>query len=200
MALTLTDSASEARTTLGTGTAAVLDVGTSENNVLQLNGSGALPALDGSNLTNLPASVPEFVHLTASSSSSHSAYSTFTFDGTVLNGTTSGETSWWNSSTGAVTVPSDGVYYACASAVYYPDTTFVLGLTLKIRKNNADTAAYAEGYNAGNAWFDNFGFVVSGTFSCSANDYFQVTGWSGIASGNIVTEPYSTRFFVIKVA
>jgi len=45
--------ASAGRTTLGLGTAAVLDVGTSANNVVQLDGSGALPAVDGSNLTNI---------------------------------------------------------------------------------------------------------------------------------------------------
>jgi hypothetical protein len=36
------------------GTAAALDVGTSAGNVVQLDGSGRLPAVDGSQLTNLP--------------------------------------------------------------------------------------------------------------------------------------------------
>jgi hypothetical protein len=36
------------------GTAAALDVGTSANNVVQLDGSARLPAVDGSQLTNLP--------------------------------------------------------------------------------------------------------------------------------------------------
>ena len=44
------------RTTLGLGTAATLNVGTAANNVVQLNGSAQLPAVDGSLLTNLPAS------------------------------------------------------------------------------------------------------------------------------------------------
>ena len=39
----------------GLGTAAYLNVGTSANNVVQLNASGKLPAIDGSQLTNLPA-------------------------------------------------------------------------------------------------------------------------------------------------
>ena len=47
--------AATARTTLGLGTAAVLDVGTSANNIVQLDGSGLLPAVDGSQLTNLPS-------------------------------------------------------------------------------------------------------------------------------------------------
>ena len=46
-------SASTARTNLGLGTAATLDVGTGANNVVQLDGTGALPAVDGSNLTNV---------------------------------------------------------------------------------------------------------------------------------------------------
>lgn len=38
------------------GTAAVLNVGTSAGNVVQLDGSGKLPAVNGSNLTGLPSS------------------------------------------------------------------------------------------------------------------------------------------------
>lgn len=37
----------------GLGTAAALNVGTSANNVVQLNGSAQLPAVDGSNLTGI---------------------------------------------------------------------------------------------------------------------------------------------------
>jgi hypothetical protein len=37
----------------GLGTASQLDVGTGANNIVQLNGSGQLPAVDGSNLTGL---------------------------------------------------------------------------------------------------------------------------------------------------
>jgi hypothetical protein len=43
------------RTNLGLGTAAVLDTGTSANNAVQLDGSARLPAVDGSQLTGLPA-------------------------------------------------------------------------------------------------------------------------------------------------
>jgi hypothetical protein len=46
--------ASDQRTTLGLGTAAVLDVGTGANNIVQLDGTPKLPAVDGSALTNLP--------------------------------------------------------------------------------------------------------------------------------------------------
>jgi len=42
------------RTTLGLGTSSVLNVGTSANNIPQLDGSGRMPAVDGSQLTNVP--------------------------------------------------------------------------------------------------------------------------------------------------
>ena len=47
--------AAASRSTLGLGTAAVLAAGTSANNVVQLNGSSLLPAVDGSLLTDLAA-------------------------------------------------------------------------------------------------------------------------------------------------
>lgn len=43
------------RSTLGLGTSAVLDVGTTASKVVQLDGSAKLPAVDGSQLTNLPS-------------------------------------------------------------------------------------------------------------------------------------------------
>ncbi len=42
----------------GLGTAATLNVGTSANQLVQLNGSGALPAVDGSQLTGVTTSLP----------------------------------------------------------------------------------------------------------------------------------------------
>ena len=44
-----------ARSTLGLGTSSILNVGTSANNIVQLSGSSLLPAVNGSQLTNLPA-------------------------------------------------------------------------------------------------------------------------------------------------
>lgn len=46
------------RSTLGLGSAATLTAGTSANNVVQLDGSAKIPAIDGSQLTNLPTELP----------------------------------------------------------------------------------------------------------------------------------------------
>ena len=51
----VTETLGTARTSLGLGTVATLDVGTGANNVVQLDGSSRLPAVDGSQLTNLPS-------------------------------------------------------------------------------------------------------------------------------------------------
>ena len=45
--------AAAARTNLGLGTSSILDAGTSANNVVQLDGTGKLPAVDGSQLTGI---------------------------------------------------------------------------------------------------------------------------------------------------
>ena len=45
-----------ARTHLGLGSSAILDVGTNPNNIVQLNSSGILPTVSGANLTNLSTS------------------------------------------------------------------------------------------------------------------------------------------------
>jgi len=52
----LDDADAEAqRTTLGLGSAATLDTGTGANSVVQLDGDGKLPAVDGSQLTGIVA-------------------------------------------------------------------------------------------------------------------------------------------------
>ena len=53
--LVSTGDAGAARSALSLGTASTQDVGTTANDVVQLNGSAQLPAVDGSLLTNLPS-------------------------------------------------------------------------------------------------------------------------------------------------
>lgn len=53
MAVTLSGDAATFRTNLGLGSAATLDVGTSANQIAQLDGTGKLPAVDGSALTGI---------------------------------------------------------------------------------------------------------------------------------------------------
>lgn len=52
--------ASTARAILALGSAALLTAGTAANNAVQLDANAKLPAVDGSQLTNLPAAAPAF--------------------------------------------------------------------------------------------------------------------------------------------
>ena len=67
--LDLLDSADAAgaRSTLRLGTAATQNVGTSASNVVQLDGSSRLPAVDGSQLTNVPSGLKLLTSGTVSS-------------------------------------------------------------------------------------------------------------------------------------
>lgn len=67
------NNAATARTNLGLGTTAILNVGTSANNVVQLDGSAKLPAVDGSALTGLSA-VPSGVVVPFAGSSEPSGW------------------------------------------------------------------------------------------------------------------------------
>ena len=55
MAITLDNSVSAMRTALGYGTSATKDVGTSAGQILQLDGSGDLPAINAENITTVPS-------------------------------------------------------------------------------------------------------------------------------------------------
>ncbi|MDB4526306.1 hypothetical protein N9180_01820, partial [Akkermansiaceae bacterium] len=63
------------------GTAAALDVGTGASNVVQLDGTGKLPAIDGSQLTNLPSSSLALDDLTDVTITSASTGEVLRYDG-----------------------------------------------------------------------------------------------------------------------
>lgn len=117
--------ATTARGTLGLGTAAVSDVGTGANQIVQLNGSAQLPAVNGALLTNLPPNLTAYTYYFSAASYTANNYligdvqgATVEFQmlmhraGTVdlLNLTTSGVgslTNWYvykNGSTTALTL------------------------------------------------------------------------------------------------
>mgnify|MGYP000159179471 CR=1 FL=1 len=117
--------AATARTNLGLGTASVEDVGTSAGNVVQLDGAGKLPAVDGSQLTNLPSSsatpfyVSPVLSTTTAAQISDNRHQTYRFTSsgitlTIQNGSGSPTTSpviggivtLVNTSSGSVTIAS----------------------------------------------------------------------------------------------
>lgn len=80
MAITISGTASTTRTNLGLGTAALATVGTAANNVLQLDSSGKVPALNGAALTNVPGGGILQVAESSSTSPFTSTATTYTAD------------------------------------------------------------------------------------------------------------------------
>jgi hypothetical protein len=104
-------SASSARSNLGLGTAATLNVGTSANNIVQLDGSAKLPAVDGSALTNVTAVFPP------AGTNGQLQYN----NSGVVGGLTIGGDATLNASTGALTVTkTSGTAFAASATT---DTT-----------------------------------------------------------------------------
>ena len=106
------------------GTAADLNVGTSANNIVQLNGSGALPAVDGSNLTGVTETKPTISGISPSTITN--AQTSVTITGTnftsvplvqAINSTggiTSADTVAFTSATSITanfTLTTDGTYF-----------------------------------------------------------------------------------------
>ncbi len=78
------NNAATTRSQLGLGTAATKDVGTSANNVVQLNGSAALPAVDGSNLTGIASISWQAVKTANFTAVANEGYVVNTTSGTVV--------------------------------------------------------------------------------------------------------------------
>lgn len=98
----------------GLGTASTQDVGTSANNVVQLDASSRLPAVDGSQLINLPSSGGlTYSAITTNTSAQvnyhYSATGTITITLPAASGTNVGEQiSVKNRGTGTITISRSG--------------------------------------------------------------------------------------------
>lgn len=103
--ITFGDSASSVRTALGLGTSSILNVGTGANNIVQLDGSGNLPALDGSALTGLAGKKVKQIVKTQNSTELSFTNSSYA-DGIEVNITPS------STNSKIMVIYSDGLYNA----------------------------------------------------------------------------------------
>jgi hypothetical protein len=120
MAITLDNSASAMRTALGYGTSATKDVGTSAGQVLQLDGSGDLPALNAENITTAPSGYrmdnsPYFSGYVSQNTSVTSA-STWGYESSAINFTKEYDPDgYYNLTNGRFTPQVAGYYFITAS-------------------------------------------------------------------------------------
>ena len=125
------NNAATTRDQLGLGTAATKDVGTSANNVVQLNGSAALPAVDGSNLTGISESKPTISSISPSVAENTQTQITITGTNFVNGATVEAQ-----STTGAI-VSADTVSFTSATTLVTNFTLTTDG-TYFIRVENPD--------------------------------------------------------------
>ncbi len=125
------DAAAE-RAILGLGTVYQYNVGTSANNVVQLDGSAKLPAVDGSALLNLPSSnaqVSLFTYTTAGGSSvltpTTNAWTEMTINTTDYNNITSA-----SRSSNQITLPAGKYNYEVDISFWNVNTTTVGGVQI----------------------------------------------------------------------
>jgi hypothetical protein len=180
------NNAATTRSQLGLGTAAVEDVGTSAGNVLQLNGSAQIPAVDGSLLTNLPITFPTVSSI--SPSAVENTQTQITITGTnFVNGA---KVEVQNSSTGAIftadtvsftnsttlvtnfTLTTDGTYFV---RVENPDGYAGRSSTAILSVSDAPTWTTAAGSLGSVAKGDAFSATVVAT-SDSSVTYSKTTG------------------------
>ena len=167
------------RTTLGLGSAALLAADNTANNVVKVDSNGKLPALDGSQLTNLPSGATQLNDL-----------SDVTITGAATGEVLRYSGSAWVDATLAYTdisgTPTLGTAAAAAATDFQPvdaGLTSISGLTTAANKmiytTGSDTYAVADLTSAGRALLDDADAAAQrttlglGTAATSASGDFQ---------------------------
>jgi hypothetical protein len=183
MAITFKDTAADTRTELGFGTASTLDVGTSANNILQLDASGNLPAVDGSSLTNIAIkNTPAF--LARPTSGNSISDNTYVNLGALCDDLKFDTDNGWDNSQleGKWVVPVTGVYQIMAH------TELDFGTSTG---NTAELAIYVNGtmiadtsQTEADNYCDRLSVMVQEIITLNADDYVQAKVYAIDQSGN----------------
>jgi hypothetical protein len=130
------------RTTLGLGTAAVANTGTSAGNVVALDGSAKLPAVDGSALTNLPSSSIGTSFLAHKNGTDQTSIGTGTWTKLTLT-TESWDTASSYDAANSKFIPSvAGKYRMNASAIFSAGIVDQSGYYIAFRLNGTEIARF----------------------------------------------------------
>lgn len=171
--------AAAARTDLGLGTSSTLNVGTSANQIVQLDSSARLPAVDGSLLTNLPAGGGSITLTAGAGLNGGGTGSSLTIDmGTPTTITTStGNSTTATSHSHALTVNASDVV---------PSGISVIGSVALFRRTSGSAEVTPGTIIAGSsltfsdtAGF-NSGFTSTGNWRC--HGYIRATNPAGIST------------------
>lgn len=182
--------ASAQRTALGLGTVATLNVGTSANNIIQLNGSAKLPAVDGSLLTNLPATgstKSQFSYKTTAGSASLvptvSSWTAATFNTTDYNNVAS-----CTRSSNTISLPAGK--YNVTAMLAVENLSGSQGTNIMIRIQNTTDATTIASISArlylfsfGNPMIDDY-FEIGGTKNIELQYYASPVGAPRISTSS----------------
>lgn len=196
MSLTIPDNASDLRTNLSLGTAATLDTGTSANNVVLLDGTGKLPAVDGSNLTNVSAGSTTaygYYALTSGFTRSNNTTTELIDDLTEITASNITKTSDY-------LVPQEaGYYYIHAQVSMYTSGAYLYESIATLQVNGVDTCQdYAD-------FISGFPEVYTGTMSCiqyfnGTSDILQLRHHGYNDNGGLVGVGNQTSLSIFKLA
>lgn len=189
MSLVIPNNAADFKTNLGLGTAADLDVGTSAGDILQLDGSGNLPAVDGSLITNLSGgggadNTPFFDIKNTNSLVSLSSATWTTLTNTYFDGTEVDPDGVFNASTGVFTPNVAGWYYISCSINVVGSGSGSLGESKLFLYKNTSTAIHGAvaDYGGSNDRRRTSHFATV-AYANGTTDNFLVKLWASVATG-----------------
>jgi hypothetical protein len=182
-------SASTARTNLGLGTAATQNTGTGINEIVKLDSSAKLPAVDGSALTNIPQFTSKLSAFAATSATELA---------TIINGKTGSSDLVFATSPTLVT-PNIGVATA-TSVNKISFTQPVSGATLALANGSTLATSGAYGITLTSTGTTNVTFPTTGTLATLSN---TITDFSGTNSTNLaakISDPTGSGSLVFAIS
>ena len=186
------DAGSTYATTASLGTSAPLNVGTSANNVVQLNGSAKLPAVDGSLLTGISSGVFSDV-FSATNSGNQSilsaAWTVATFD-------TENVDQGNNFASNKFTAPSAGLYMFYASFPYIENSGTGTDQRLSFHHYNSSDVSQDQ-ISVSKTTVHEASQNGMRVFNMSADDYVNVQVYQNSGSARNL---YKCQFFGWKLA
>ena len=169
------------------GTSANLDVGTGANQLVQLDANAKLPAVDGSQLTNISSGETNTPYFSAQGSANqtiaHNTDTTLQFN-TLIDSLDSA--SGFNTSTYSYTVQSGGagLWYLKAGFYWTIATGFDAGeqIQVKLQRNNGDVLNNHTFFqNNGDSWL-----MVDGIVKLSVGDVIRVNVFQNTGNDIVV--------------
>lgn len=195
MSLIITGDAATTRTAIGLGTAATKNVGTSADNVLQLDGSGRIPAVDGSNITGITAGVlntPSFV----ANLSTQGCWENWDYPAYDSAGFNDG--SDYNTSTYVFTPSVAGIYFVTAQ-LRKQNSAKIQDWQLEIRKNGSQYAHVVVEKHA-LPTYDETQLVSAIVSMNGSTDYLQIRAYSVSLAPTACTDGATDVFTVFRIA